>query len=965
MVPVLIAVFILFSGYLVPAAGITPALRWLNTIGMLTRPLKGLAINEMDGLTFHCTQDELLPPLSDPALNKSAAEGGYNGVSVGQNERYCAVLYCNPPNRKRNETHETLVARARRCAPPYLPARVGQYKYRACPMVTGKMSLQIYGYTDGTQDIWLLLLQNASYLFLFQLLIALVIHTVDWSNTSTDDPAATAKKPAAVPSEDGGSVGVHTTGGGGGGGEYQQLRDYAGEGDGGDDDEDNDEDEEEKGGEKKVSASSSSSSASPFAFPSGGDDSEVRRMVDGSLEFRDLSYYVPIPSKEGRCHGPAQLQLLYGISGYALPGECVALMGASGAGKTTLLDVIANKKTGGTITGSIKVSGRDRDAIFPRMTGYVEQMDSHIPTQTVEDALWTSARLRLPASMSDKEKQARVDDAIRELGLLPFRAQLIGTPGTMGAVSPEVRKKVTIGVELVADPAVLFLDEPTTGLDSNSALSVMALVKRVCRKRRKAVVCTIHQPALEVFTLFDSILLLQKGGRVAFFGPIAAMEEYFTGQGFERCADGMNPADYALTCSRRTFAGAEAMGMDAGRDTGGKEQKSGNNGSSASASASTAAANNNNNNISSNNNNGNNGNSRSGSEVTRKATLQELRAMAAERGGKGAEIAAAPMYEASEWREEVLSHSPSAAVEVARARARESGGAAAATSLDLIPSPDFDEAYASSLFEQLSETWSIQLRYHYRDLSILKTRFAVPVVFAFILGLLFFQLEMDQDGAKNRISAVFITCVYTGSVSAFCIPKIVAQRAVYFRESSSNTYRLLPSFLSTFFSELPFVLVQAVLYLTPMYFLVGLRPGIEYFLPFMGCYLVLSVSMFAFAHFLAAAAPNSDTATILMMLFNSIFTLFCGFLLPYAQIPGFWRPLYYLSMFRYPLGYMVSNQVGFALLVRAKRSVAAGVKREHAGVGCRGGAKRRACARGVVEFPGPILLRSALFWGVM
>lgn len=79
-----------------------------------------------------------------------------------------------------------------------------------------------------------------------------------------------------------------------------------------------------------------------------------------------------------------------------------------------------------------------------------------------------------------------------QLGLVPFENELIGL-----GVSPEVRKKVTIAVELVFNPAILFLDEPTTSLDSKSALAVMQTVRASCQ--HKAVLCTIHQPSAEVF----------------------------------------------------------------------------------------------------------------------------------------------------------------------------------------------------------------------------------------------------------------------------------------------------------------------------------------------------------------------------------------------------------------------------------------------------------------------------------
>jgi ABC-type multidrug transport system ATPase subunit len=117
----------------------------------------------------------------------------------------------------------------------------------------------------------------------------------------------------------------------------------------------------------------------------------------------------------------------------------------------------------------------------------------------------------------------------------------------------KVRKLVTIGVELVCRPQVLFLDEPTTGLDSSSALATMTLARKVARESGISVLCTIHQPATEIFLLFDTLLLLQKGGRVAYFGPTSTMPEFLSEMcSFPPMRDEENPADYSLTCASRT-----------------------------------------------------------------------------------------------------------------------------------------------------------------------------------------------------------------------------------------------------------------------------------------------------------------------------------------------------------------------------------------------------------------------------
>ena len=129
-------------------------------------------------------------------------------------------------------------------------------------------------------------------------------------------------------------------------------------------------------------------------------------------------------------------------------------------GKSTLLDVLANKKTGGTLSGTLLMNGQPRGVDFAHVSGYVEQWDSHHPYSTVRESLEFSGRLRLREPVSDDELARRVDNVLAILGIEHLQDQLIGGDGIAG-VSQEVRKKVTIGVELVTEPILLFLDEPT------------------------------------------------------------------------------------------------------------------------------------------------------------------------------------------------------------------------------------------------------------------------------------------------------------------------------------------------------------------------------------------------------------------------------------------------------------------------------------------------------------------------
>eukprot|EP00250_Pteridium_aquilinum_P012839 c20978_g1_i1 orf=198-827(-) len=123
-------------------------------------------------------------------------------------------------------------------------------------------------------------------------------------------------------------------------------------------------------------------------------------------------------------------------------------MGASGAGKTTLMDVLAGRKTGGYIEGDIRISGfPKKQETFARISGYCEQNDIHSPQVTVYESLLFSAWLRLSSEISLQDRQVRTE---------------------LSGLSNEQRKRLTIAVELVANPSIIFMDEPTSGLDARS-----------------------------------------------------------------------------------------------------------------------------------------------------------------------------------------------------------------------------------------------------------------------------------------------------------------------------------------------------------------------------------------------------------------------------------------------------------------------------------------------------------------
>ncbi|KAI9907974.1 hypothetical protein PsorP6_016652 [Peronosclerospora sorghi] len=286
---------------------------------------------------------------------------------------------------------------------------------------------------------------------------------------------------------------------------------------------------------------------------------EQAKFVPVTLAFKNLWYSVP---SSGTHRG--SVALLKDISGYALPGTITALMGSSGAGKTTLMDVIAGRKTGGSIRGDILLNGYHATKLaLRRCTGYCEQQDVHSEGVTIREALTFSAFLRQDSSVSIRAKVASVEECLELLDLRAIADEIIR------GRSQEQLKRLTIGVELTAQPSVLFLDEPTSGLNAHSAKVIMDGVRNVANSGR-TIVCTIHQPSSDIFYLFDSVLLLKRGGEMVFFGELnnpppddracGHLIDYFEAiPGIPRLLAGQNPASWMLECIGAGVAGDKSM----------------------------------------------------------------------------------------------------------------------------------------------------------------------------------------------------------------------------------------------------------------------------------------------------------------------------------------------------------------------------------------------------------------------
>ncbi|XP_032542768.1 broad substrate specificity ATP-binding cassette transporter ABCG2 isoform X1 [Chiroxiphia lanceolata] len=287
-----------------------------------------------------------------------------------------------------------------------------------------------------------------------------------------------------------------------------------------------------------IQMSDSNTNGIPSRRPSSPD---LAGRAGSVLTFHNICYRVKMKTGFLCCRKTATKEVLRDVNGIMRPG-LNAILGPTGSGKSSLLDILAARKDPHGLSGDILINGAPQPANFKCTSGYVVQDDVVMGTLTVRENLTFSAALRLPKSVKEQEKKERVNQIIKELGLSKVADSKVGTQFTRG-VSGGERKRTNIGMELITDPAILFLDEPTTGLDASTANAVLLLLKRMS-KQGKTIIFSIHQPRYSIFRLFDNLTLLA-AGRVLYHGPAQHAIGYFQSLGYQ-CEPYNNPADFFL-----------------------------------------------------------------------------------------------------------------------------------------------------------------------------------------------------------------------------------------------------------------------------------------------------------------------------------------------------------------------------------------------------------------------------------
>ncbi|XP_034365068.1 ATP-binding cassette sub-family G member 3-like [Arvicanthis niloticus] len=252
------------------------------------------------------------------------------------------------------------------------------------------------------------------------------------------------------------------------------------------------------------------------------------------LSFHNISYRETV-QRGFLLRKKTSIETLWNINGIMKPG-LNAIMGPQDGSRSLFLDVLAARRDPRGLSGDILINGKHRPANFKCSSGYVPRNDVVLDTVTVRENLEFSAALRLPMTITRDEKRRRINEVLELLHL--DKEEQKSKPR-----SKELKKRTRIAMELVTEHPILFLDDPTTGLDLKTTTDIISVLRRVSEKGR-TIIFSINQPQYSIFSVFDSLTLVASG-KLMFHGPAQDALGYFKSGGY-KYENHDNPADFFL-----------------------------------------------------------------------------------------------------------------------------------------------------------------------------------------------------------------------------------------------------------------------------------------------------------------------------------------------------------------------------------------------------------------------------------
>ncbi|XP_021931823.1 ATP-binding cassette sub-family G member 4 isoform X2 [Zootermopsis nevadensis] len=586
-----------------------------------------------------------------------------------------------------------------------------------------------------------------------------------------------------------------------------------------------------------------------------------RQPVD--IGFSDLTYTV----SEGRKkHGK---QILKSVSGRLRSGELTAIMGPSGAGKSTLLNILTGYKTSG-MNGSITINGQERNlSQFRKLSCYIMQDNQLHANLTVEEAMRVASNLKLGKDLNKDEKQEVVQEILETLGLQEHRKTMTSN------LSGGQKKRLSIALELVNNPPIMFFDEPTSGLDSSSCFQCISLLKSLARGGR-TIICTIHQPSARLFEMFDHLYTLAEG-QCVYQGSTQQLVPFLSTLGLV-CPSYHNPASFVIEVSCGEY-GDNIRKLVNAIQNGKHDIRTG----KPFPELPPAEVLNN-----------------AGVKLTNGNGVFGAKAVEIGDAGGVKYSDSVNLYHPHVTKEEQGAEAipPNVVIPVDLTASEKAPDNVTAALLDtgFVASP---RRYPTSEFTQFWIVLKRTLLFSRRDWTLMYLRLFAHILVGLLIGALYY--DIGNDGAKvlSNLGFLFFNMLFLMYTSmTITILSFPLEMPVLVKENFNRWYSLRSYYLAITLSDIPFQAIFCVIYVTIVYFLTAQPCEFSRYAMFLAACLLISFVAQSVG-LVVGAAMNVQNGVFLAPVMSVPFLLFSGFFVSFDAIPIYLRWITYLSYIRY------------------------------------------------------------------
>lgn len=569
------------------------------------------------------------------------------------------------------------------------------------------------------------------------------------------------------------------------------------------------------------------------------------------LEWNDLCVDVDIGGGFLRKKAEKK-RIVHESRGKARPGQVLAVMGPSGAGKTSLFNSLAMRGSGYSVSGTQTINGLPyTKEQLGHVGGFVFQEAMFHSFIKVEEALLLAADLKLPRVLSREEKKRRVEVLLDAFDLRKCAQTRVGDSKVKG-ISGGEKKRLSIAIEALTGPSVLFLDEPTTGLDAASSLMVVMLLSELARSGT-TVVMVLHQPRTTILRYVDMYLILSEG-RDIFYGDMTSMLFFFEHVGMP-IPMRSNPLDFVLDLINTNEAMDELISAPRVGE-----------------------------------------HARTFAQVLRGNMDAPLTLNSAKQVDKGSELVfnfsgfgsrrelaqvLSEKYRESRLYEELCSRDP------------------------LVMTRMNYSQYEGSMFHvRAGALLRREFLQKSRNPEVLVTQICGAIVLALVIGSIYWQ----TSAVFNQTALISFAGMMAIFLDFHLILHFPLERLIFLRDRDNGLYSSAEYYFSSVLAGMPGDIVASFLLGTILYWMVGLRPNAGAFFTFCGFVLLINACGAAMLYFSGAIAPSPSTANSMASLVLLFALVFNGFFIAYNSIPVWYRWIADINFMRFALSVMCFNQ---------------------------------------------------------